>query len=140
MFVSVCVSEHVFCPEYGQNERSLCRAQGSSSRYSFLKTILFVCFCAYVCVMWILNPHACRIKFFFKCQLYHEVILQSTSKLTFENVSSNHGGGGGHFLGEGSSSTVAASAVVGGTSKKRVAKESDKGDLGKKVLKQSKLK
>ena len=46
----------------------------------------------------------------------------------------------GHFLGEGSSSTVAASAVVGGTSKKRVAKESDKGDLGKKVLKQSKLK
>jgi len=42
--------------------------------------------------------------------------------------------------GEGSSSTVAASAGVGGASKKRVAKEGDKGDKGKKVLKQSKLK
>jgi len=46
----------------------------------------------------------------------------------------------GHFLGEGSSSTVAASAAVGGASNKTVAKEGDKGDKGKKVLKQSKLK
>jgi len=35
---------------------------------------------------------------------------------------------------------MAASAGVGGASKKRMAKEGDKGDKGNKVLKQSKLK